>query len=216
MKVRDFTICQTKKNNVKSDVLNAVGHFDKYWSNGQVIKYAFMGGTTQQRKLVTMGINDLDFINLKFWETTDVNIAEVRIAFTPGGSWSYLGIDCLQIPSSSPTMNFGWLHKTNPTDIGTVKHELTHMIGAGHEHQFPNGITFILDEIKKDIPNWSDDEIIHNIINQSKAGTVDTTLDIDLNSIMLYAFPARWNKEGISTKQNNDWSNKDKEFWSNI
>jgi len=215
--LKDYSECTVKT--LKPDnskIARAIGTRSKYWQEGRTISVSFMGGTQPQIDLVKQGISQLmGFINLRFVYVVDHG--DIRISFVEGGgSWSYLGTDAKYVPKSSPTMNFGWLHPSTPTDIGTVKHELTHMIGANHEHQFPNGITFILEEIKKDLQHWTDQDIINNIIRQSDPSKVDTTEDLDLNSIMLYAFPARWNKEGISTKVNTDWSLEDRKFWSNI
>lgn len=223
---KNFTECRTKliTNRQINDarISFAIGAKNKYWEQNRTITISFIGGTTPQINLVKKCIDELmEFVNLKFTylpnKADRVDRGDVRISFVAGdGSWSYLGTDALYISKQQATMNFGWLHKTFPTDVGTIKHELTHMIGAKHEHQFPKGITFILDEIKKDLPHWSDSDIIHNIIRQANPKEIDSTKEIDLNSIMLYAFPARWNKERISTRQNTDWSKLDRAFWSSI
>lgn len=64
--------------------------------------------------------------------------AEIRIAFQPGDSWSYLGD--YEPGQGRPTMNFGWFDADTTYDEmrRTVLHELGHAYSFIHEHESPN------------------------------------------------------------------------------
>ena len=76
-------------------------------------------------------------LTLEWLESDDSRLADIRISFTPSGSWSYLGKECLTIPQNEATMNLAWLDK--PTDAslgpsedldgGVIKHEFGHCLG---------------------------------------------------------------------------------------
>ena len=67
-------------------------------------------------------------------ETNDFT-SEIRISFQSGGSWSYVGKDCIGIPYQEPTMNLGWLTETTDDNEfrRVVLHEFGHALGLIHE-----------------------------------------------------------------------------------
>src|SRR5262249_47621011 len=143
--------------------------------------------------------------------------AEIRIAFSPGGSWSYMGTDNLTIPAGRPTMNFGWLKETSDdkTYSSVVLHEFGHMLGMGHEHQSPaSGIRWnrqrVIDDCWK-TQGWDAAQVQQQIFNRySQAGTQFTTLDP--TSIMMYPFPKEWTLDGTGTPWNTQLSQVDIDF----
>lgn len=75
-------------------------------------------------------------VNQRIKPITDLNIqfvdedGDVVVDFDPGkGSWSLIGTDCLSADKSNgaQTVNYGWL------DVGTITHEMGHMLGMIHE-----------------------------------------------------------------------------------
>ncbi len=104
----------------------------KLWPNGTEFHIRFIGGTAQQRNVVTQfAPHWTQHANLKFI-FDDAPNAQIRIAFNGNdGAWSYIGKDALNIPLDQPTMNLGW------QDEGVVLHEFGHAIGMIHEHQNP-------------------------------------------------------------------------------
>ena len=82
---------------------------DKLWDPGANIRVKFLNGESSvQQKVQNYVTQWMNHANLKliFVENGDT---ELRIAFEPDGSWSYIGRDALEIPQNEPTMNYGWL-----------------------------------------------------------------------------------------------------------
>lgn len=195
--------------------LRAVSPRGKQWQVGQTINIAFIGGTESEKQMVRVHgsdwLNNEDYpVNLKFNFDADIDESDIRISFKKGiGSWSYLGTDALFVSSPKPTMNFGWL------DPGTIRHEFGHMLSFAHEHQHPEvGIDWNRSAVIADLsgpPNmWSLGKIEHNVLRGLKRGNVYFT-DYDEDSVMLYFFPAKWDKNGKGTKANTRISQKDYE-----
>ncbi len=112
----------------------------KKWLNGRTLHVRFLGGSPQvQAKVQQFAVQWCDFANLGivFDNRPD---AEIRIAFGPTGSWSYIGTDNLSIAANQPTMNFGWFGPGTSDDeySRTVLHEFGHALGCIHEHQHPD------------------------------------------------------------------------------
>jgi hypothetical protein len=193
------------------DVLRAVFFVSKLWPNGSKLRVRFIRGTrAQQLKALADARVWSEHANLSFVESDDHD-AEIRVSFMAGdGAWSYLGTDALRVPRDQPTMNLGF------DDVGTYLHEFGHAIGMGHEHQNPEGgIEWDENTVVRDLsgpPNfWDDDTIRHNVLRRYQRDHVRGSR-FDPRSIMLYFFPARWTKNGLSSAQNTELSDADKEW----
>jgi hypothetical protein len=185
----------------------------KMWINGSTLRVRFMGGTPAQQALAkeqALWWTDLAQANLRF-EFNNAPDAEIRITFDPNdGAWSNVGTDCRLVPLNQPTMNLGFM------DGGTAAHEFGHAIGLAHEHQNPaGGLQWNEEVVIRDLggpPNfWPPDQVRFNVIEKYSADQIRGTI-FDPDSIMLYAFPARWTRNGISTKENEVLSAMDKAF----
>ena len=59
--------------------------------------------------------------------------------------------------------------------------------------------------------NWTESQIRHNVLNKYSTDQIRGT-EFDPDSIMLYAFPARWTQNTGGTRSNEDLSNTDISF----
>lgn len=208
---RDLFKPRTAAPSGRRHVSRAIALRDRKWPNGSTITVGFMGGDSFQQDFVREHAPEwAEHANLKFAFTT-ARSARVRVSFYDfDGSWSYIGIDCLEIPLEAPTMNLGWLDKA------VVLHEFGHAIGLAHEHQNPDGgIQWNEAEVIADLsgaPNYWDEETIrHNVLVKYRDDQINGTA-FDPTSIMLYAFPGSWVKSGVGTAFNPELSATDKRF----
>ena len=191
--------------------VRAISLIGKQWVNGSTIRVRFLGGTDEQQDMVRQFAPEwTEYANLQF-EFTDTPDAEVRVSFDEfDGAWSYVGTDNLEIPFHAATLNLGW------QDRGVILHEFGHMIGLSHEHQNPDGgVQWNEAQVIADLggsPNfWTEAQTRHNVLNKYSADQLHGT-EFDAESIMLYAFPATWTTNGISTEENDELSAVDKAF----
>ena len=183
----------------------------KKWPNGSTLRVRFMGGNSTQQDIVRQFAPEwAKHANLKliFGNATD---AEIRISFVDAdGAWSYIGVDCKNIPVNEATMNLGW------QDEGVVLHEFGHAIGLIHEHQNPNGgIQWNRENVIRDLSgppnNWDLATIEHNIFAAYAHEQLNSTT-LDKKSIMLYAIPAHWTRDGFQSAPNEVLSEVDKRY----
>jgi len=184
--------------NVSANRASAIMTYSKTWTNGTTLHYCFLTGEfgtddETQKQMVRDSWkqwHDLG-LGIKFVEVTDPNSAEIRIAFQQTGSWSTVGRDCLTVPKSEPTMNFGWDLRLQPD---TSLHEIGHALGFQHEHQNPKaGIVWDEQAVYANLgapPNsWTTEETDNNVLRKLDPSTVRGT-NWDRDSIMEYPFAA--------------------------
>lgn len=190
----------------------AIAPISSVWPNGTTLNISFIGGTAQERQTVEQIAKQWEnFANLRLVFGSAPQ-SQLRVAFVQDGrSWSYMGTDNLNIPALAPTMNFGW-----PLEEGTILHEFGHALGLAHEHQSPLGGLLwnepvVLRELAGPPNGWDEETIRFNVLDKYQANQIRGTA-FDPQSIMLYAFPARWTTNGVSTSENNALSATDKSF----
>ena len=193
--------------------------YRKCWEPGQTLHIRFLDGdpAVQERvKQVAKIWEESANIHFAFDDSPD---AEIRISFTPGGSWSYIGLDCKLVGKNETTMNLGWLTaETEQEEYDrVVLHEFGHMLGAIHEHQSPSG-GIPWDEEKVfafygGYPNnWDHDTIQFNVLDRYSADQVNATA-FDPYSIMLYPVDKSLTKGGFEIPwRNAKLSELDKEW----
>jgi hypothetical protein len=189
----------------------------KMWAPGRTLRVHLNGGSPKVRAKVQQYAAEWEQhadIVLMF---VDALPAEIRVTFAPGGSWSYLGTENLQIPSDKPTMNFGWFNDTTPDEefSSTVLHEFGHALGCVHEHQSPAANIpwnkpAVYDYYAREY-DWSRADVDHNLFARHSASQTQFTV-FDPKSIMLYAIPASLTTNGFSTGWNYVLSDTDKAF----
>lgn len=168
---------------------------NKKWVNGTIIKYFFIDGSQAQRNVVVQAFQQWKNlgIGLSFSQTNNIEEAIARIGFSIGdGSWSYVGRDNLEIPTSEKTMNFGWDLTANSYGMTTALHEIGHLLGFQHEHQSPfSGIEWNTEAVYNEFSgapnNWSKEDIDANILSKMPSNQVIGS-SWDSKSIMEYEF----------------------------
>jgi hypothetical protein len=197
--------------NMRSGASRAAVLKAKKWPNGSTLRVRFMGGNATQQDIVRQFAPEWTKhanLEVNFGNATD---AEIRISFDGAdGAWSYIGIDCKNIPVNEPTMNLGW------QDEGVVLHEFGHAIGLIHEHQNPDGgIKWNRANVIRDLSgppnNWDLATIEHNMFAAYAREQLNSTA-LDKKSIMLYAIPTRWTMDGFQSEPNEVLSEVDERF----
>lgn len=191
--VSDIKMCTERRlPSVVED--RAIGSSAKFWTNGQTIRIKMIGGSSYVRSKVQQYASQwLIYANLNFSWVASGN-ADIRITFTPGGSWSYVGKDALGVPQADPTMNYGWFND-NTADIEfrrTTLHEFGHALGLVHEHQHPfNGIPWDIPAVYAyylQTSGWNQSDVNSNVLSVYGTNGMSYT-SFDPSSIMEYAVP---------------------------
>ena len=189
----------------------AIAPKGKSWASGTTLKVRFMSGTPpQQSKAREQAAWWSQVANLSF-DFGNAPDADIRITFDENdGAWSMIGTDATSVPRNQATMNLGFL------DGGTAAHEFGHAIGLAHEHSSPlGGMEWNKPVVLKDLagsPNfWDAATVEHNVFFRYSMDQINGTA-FDPDSIMLYAFPAAWTLNSVSTHANDVLSQLDKEF----
>ncbi len=165
----------------------------KLWRPGRTLRVRFLDGDPQvQQRVQAKAMEWMDVANIKF-DFGDHRRAEIRIAFEPDGSWSYVGTDALLVrDQNEPTMNYGWFTPNSSDDeiSRVVLHEFGHALGCIHEHQHPK-IPFqwdeeaVMDYYTNPPNNWSPDQVRFNVLDRYSANITNFS-NYDEHSIMLY------------------------------
>ncbi|TMH07694.1 MAG: peptidase [Betaproteobacteria bacterium] len=189
----------------------AIAPKGKSWINGSTLRVRFIGGTAAEQATAREQAAWWSAVaNLKF-DFNNAPDAEIRISFDENdGAWSTIGTDARSVAFNQATMNLGFL------DGGTAAHEFGHAIGLAHEHSSPlGGMEWNKPVVLRDLagsPNfWDEATVQHNVFFKYSMDQINGTA-FDPDSIMLYAFPAEWTLNAVSTHANDVLSKLDKEF----
>ena len=194
----------------------------KLWQNGRTLRITFMDGPSPVRsRVIELARQWEDHANLHFDFLDDGLESDIRIAFQPGGSWSYIGTDAKLVPQEQPTMNFGWLTAVSSDDTYSrvVLHEFGHALGAIHEHQHPEGkIPWDKEAVYAYYGgppnNWSQEQVDVNLFQKYDSDQLNYSA-FDPASIMLYPILNELTDGDWEVGWNAQLSAQDKEFMSN-
>lgn len=193
------------------------------WQPGRVLNCFFMKYNTPnapqiEAKVISYAKQWEQYANIKLNFNTTQNESDIRIAFIPDGSWSFIGTGALAIRKDSPTINFGWLDATTTEEeySRVVLHEFGHALGCIHEHQNPvANIPWDKPAVYKYYmgpPNgWSKADVDHNLF-EKYATNITQFSAWDSTSIMHYAIPKALTGGLLEVPWNTVLSETDKSF----
>ncbi len=197
---------------------SAVGANGKFWTNGQVLRIGFVGGDEAKKTLIKNAYASwAQSANLKFEYPTS-GPYDIRVSFSPGSAWSYIGTDCKTVGAQYPTLNFGFGYGANEIAAGrssTAEHEVGHSLGLLHEQQLAGGICWneanVIQDLSGPPNNWSIATIRFNVLDYHNPANIITN-GYDKTSIMHYAIPARWTCNNQAVNGGNKISEADRAF----
>jgi hypothetical protein len=182
------------------------------------LKVAFKNGTPRAlRDRVMLHANAWqDHCNKEFVESSDQ--PDIRVAFGPGGYYSYLGNQCRGIPQNQHTMNLeGFNSKSSEEEYRrVVRHEFGHALGCVHEHM-RGELVARLDVQKtrryfKQTQGWSANEVDQQVLTPLDKRSIFGTDFADEDSIMCYQLPGNITKDGAPIKGGSDINANDAAF----
>jgi hypothetical protein len=183
------------------------------WKNGSTLRVRYLGypplSTSRPYAMIRECMNEWEkYANIRF-EVVPKGDAEIRIFLHTGRNFSIVGTGGLSDPTlTSPTME---LTDINEAD---VLHEFGHALGLIHEHQSPKvAFEWNREAVLADarLLGWSKKMCDASIFRKEDC---QNSTEFDPDSIMAYAIPSRWLKNGNPIKKNSKLSKRDKEFIS--
>jgi len=140
--------------------------------------------------------------------------AEIRISFSRGGFWSFVGKGCLNVPSGQPTMNLALSDEIEEATLkAKILHEFGHALGCIHEDPLPDSNVPWENEAVYDYYEkwWWNDESSSNTM-PAETGVTPASRVSDAESIMLYPIPSLPEQGTNATGWNSRLSDMDKLF----
>ncbi|MFL5740232.1 MAG: M12 family metallopeptidase [Flavisolibacter sp.] len=197
---------------------------DRIWPTEQVITVAFY--PNEASNIVIDKVKQYAKVwesvaNVHFNFSNDLHNALIKVGFTKGGSWSWIGRDVLHNPFGQKTMNFGWFdNNTSDAEFSrVVVHEFGHALGFIHEHQAADAhINWDVEKVYAFFAasdGWSRADVDQNIFTKYSQNSTNGTV-YDPTSIMHYFFPQGLTTDNQTFTVNTTLSPLDKQFASKL
>lgn len=192
----------------------------KRWDPSSPIRVCFFGGSTSVRRRIASVASAWENvgapIRFDFGDRNDPQMCragqlnQIRVGYSQRGYWSLIGQDSIvYAPQTEQSLNLAMFDFNSPAEpefTQVVLHEFGHALGFGHEHQHDlQGCDaefnwpLIYSYLQGPPNSWSRETIDHNMRSRPYlAGNVRT--DYDPESIMLYAFPPQFYRQGTASR----------------
>jgi serralysin len=192
------------------------GQNQKLWPPGATLTVRFLAGTSEKQSFFKRAMEEwLRYANLKV-VYTDALEAEIRVAFSPEGSYSYCGTDALVTPKDDATLNLDL--SGSDLDMPVALHEVGQMLGLVKEYKNPKANILWnrahMYSTLEGAPNyWTKEQVQVQFF-----GRVDYpgSRDFDPKSIMMYSIPADFLTSGKGFEMQKTLSDSDKEYISKL
>ncbi|CAK5270010.1 unnamed protein product [Mycena citricolor] len=197
-----------------------VGKLDQLWDSGATITYSYLNGTPAQQAKVDAAILEwFPYANITFQRAL---AGILRISFNgQQGSWSYVGLEALEVPKNQPTLNLGWVSdsaQATQEERGLILHEFGHVLGLMHEHQSPahgGAVTLDANAVHAHFASslgWSADTTKKQVVDHYSTTSVSNFPAVDPSSIMAYFLPPALNEQRVQIPANVSLSESDKAY----
>lgn len=171
-----------------------------------------------RKRIVDHGNGWAEYCNKSFRETSNVNDADVRIAFGNDGLWSYVGIDNGGVDRNQPTMNLVGFNRTQPESEYRrgVRHEFGHFLGFEHEHLRDEIVSKII-RAKAYAYFWANQRWPRSVVDINVLVALDKlsirgTPEADDMSVMAYQLPGSIMSDGKPVRGGTDINATDAAF----
>ena len=191
----------------------------KLWENGRRLRVKFLDGRADVQAKVVAIAKEWEAVTNLTLDFVTSGASEIRVSFAEQGfSWSTVGTDALTVPSSQPTMNYGWLEPTTSLREyqRVVRHEFGHALGMIHEHQNPAALGQIPWDKAKVYAyyaqqGWSQADVDFNLFAVYSEDSTNHSA-FDPTSIMEYAIPDSLTIGSYAIGWNTEFSQTDIDF----
>lgn len=191
------------------------------WPNGSTLRvYFYDGAAKAQERVLDYAAQWTKPSGIKFQKASSATESDIRVSFRTAGYSSSLGRDALNYPDKV-TMSLQGLDTS--TSEQTVKevvlHEFGHALGLMHEHQHPDAdIQWDREAVYRyyhDTLLWRIGETDSNVLMTYTSSTSQYST-FDPTSIMIYAIPPHFTRDGFSVGWASDLSETDTNFIKTI